>query len=202
MRLFFLTLLSLFIGACSVLGTKYPEMRGRVLHEIHDKPIPDTMVVALWKGTEGSGDNKKTVCYHVEYTQADDKGFFSFPEWRESSSYDHLKDTKIYVYAFHKHYRTSELTKQVITEKNYNYYLAKPREIEDENKAREDRLRYLQQFVGDTTCDLEGESRTNLKPMYAAIVEEAEQIAVTDKDRQMALRLKSWLAFVTPPEEK
>ena len=52
MRIFILTLLSLFISACGVLGTKYPEMHGRVLHEIHDKPIPHTLVVALWKGKE------------------------------------------------------------------------------------------------------------------------------------------------------
>ena len=203
MRIFVLTLLvTLAISACGILGTKYPEMHGRVLHEIHDKPIPDTIVVALWKGLEGTGDGAKTVCYHVEQTETDDKGYFTIPNWREPSSYDHLKDRKIYAYAFHKHYRTSELSKQIITDKNYIYYLAKPRQVDDENKARENRLRYLQQLVGDTTCDLEGDSRVNLKPMYSAIVEEAEQLVVTEKDRLIVQQLKSWLAFVTPPEEK
>ena len=202
MRIFILTLLSLFISACGMLGTKYPEMHGRVLHEIHDKPIPHTLVVALWKGKEVADNNEKELCYHVEYTKSDDKGFFTVPNWREPNDYDHLKNRAVYAYAFHKHYRTSELTKQVITDKNYIYYLAKPRRIEDENKARKNRLRYLQKLVGDTTCDLEGDSRVNLKPLYTEIIEEAETLVVTAKDRQILQQLRSWLAFVTPPEEK
>ncbi len=184
-----------------MLGTTYPEMHGRVLHEIHDAPLPHTMVVALWKGNLGNPGEGKTICYHVENTTSDDKGFFIIPDWREPSQFEDLNDRNVHVYAYRKRYRTSELTKEIITPKNYNYYLSKPRDMDDEDQARKDRLRYLQQLVGDTICDLKGDSRANLIPMYTAIVEEAEELAVTEQDQQVVQKLKSWLSFVTLPEE-
>ena len=176
-------------------------MHGRVLHEIHDKPLSNTILVALWKGKQQSGSNKKTICYHVEYTVSDENGFFTVPNWREPGEFKHLKDKTVHVYGYKKRYRTSELTSEIITPKNYIYYLAKPRKTDDETEAREARLRYLQQLIGETTCDLKGESRANLKSMYAAIVAEAEALAITDKDRQIVQKLKSWLSFVTIEEE-
>jgi hypothetical protein len=189
------------VTGCGMLGTTYPEMYGRVLHEIHDAPMSNTIVVALWKGTEGDPGEGKTQCYHVEYTVSDEKGFFKIPVWREPGDYKNLQEKSIHIHAYRKRYRTSELTSEIITSKNYIYYLAKPRQFDDDTQAREDRLRYLQQLIGDTTCDLKGDSRANLKPMYAAIVEEAEELVVTDQDRQVVQKLKSWLSFVTPAEE-
>ena len=183
-----------------MLGKRYEELNGRVLHEIHDKPLSHTVVVALWNGTESTDNSEKEICYHVETTTSDDKGYFYIPEWREPGSFRHLKNRVVHVYAFHKHYRTSELTSSLITKKNYIYYLAKPRRIEDENKARIARLRYLQQLVGKTTCDLKGKSRSNLEPLYKKIIEEAEEIAVTDIDRQVVQKLKGWLEFVKVEE--
>lgn len=194
-------ILVLIVSACGLLGSRYPEMHGRVLHEIHDKALSNTVVVALWKGKEKADDSVKEICYHVESTKSDDKGFFSIPEWREPSSFSHLKDKSIQVYAFRRYYRTSELTSEIITPKNYIYYLAKPRHIENENKAREDRLRYLQQLVGKTTCDLKGESRVNLRPLFIEVIEEAELIAVSEKDRQVVEKLKGWLTYVSSDEE-
>ena len=48
---------------------------------------------------------------------------------------------------------------------------------------------------------MKGESRANLKPLYTAIVAEAETLVVTDQDRQTVQKLKSWLSFVTIEEE-
>lgn len=189
------------VAACSMLGTTYPEMHGRVMHEILDAPLPHTIVVGLWKGKPNNSGEGKMICYHVENTVSDETGFFTIPEWREPSSFEDLKDRNVYVYAYRKRYRTSELTKNIISPKNYIYYLAKPRDEDNAEKARKDRLRYLQQLVGDTICDLKGESRANLKPMYTAIVEEAEELAVTEQDQQAVQKLKSWLSFVTVPEE-
>ena len=180
------------MSACGLLGTRYEQLNGRILHEIHDKPLSHTVVVALWKGTETSNNVDKQVCYHVESTLSDDKGHFFIPDWREPGSFRHLKN---------KHYRTSELTSHLITKKNYLYYLAKPRKIEDENKARIARLSYLQQLVGKTTCDLKGPSRANLQPLFRKIIEEAESIAVTDVDRKVVQKLKGWLAFVKVEEK-
>lgn len=189
------------MSACGLLGTKYPEMHGRVLHEVHDKPLAHTVMVALWKGTEKKDKTEKRVCYHVEYAIADDKGFFSIPEWREPNTFSNLKNRSVHVYGYRKYYRTSELSSELITNKNYNYYLAKPRRIENKDKAREARLRYLQRLVGKTTCDLKGESRKNLMPFFKAIIKEAEGLAVTKKDQQVVQKLKSWLAFVTVEEK-
>lgn len=183
------------------MGKRYEELNGRVLHEIHDKPLSHTEVVALWKGTETKDNVDKQVCYHVEATTTDDKGYFYIPDWREPGSFKHLKDKAVHVYAFHKHYRTSELTSPLITRKNYIYYLAKPRKIEDENKARIARLRYLQQLVGKTTCDLKGKSRANLEPLYKKIIEEAEDIAVSEIDKKVVEKLKGWLAFIKVEEK-
>jgi len=176
-------------------------MHGRVLHEIHDAPMSNTIMVALWKGKQPGGSSEKLICYHVEYTVSDDKGFFTIPNWDEPGDFKNFKDKTIHVYGYRKRYRTSELTSEIITPKNYNYYLAKPRKTDDENKAREARLRDLQQLIGETLCDLKGESRVNLKPMYTAIVAEAESLVVTDQDRQVVQKLKSWLSFVTIEEE-
>jgi hypothetical protein len=198
---FILAVLALIMSACGLLGSRYSEMHGRVIHEIHDKPLSNTVVVALWKGKEKNNDSEKEICYHVESTKSDDKGFFSIPEWREPSSFSQLKDKSIHVFAFRRYYRTSELTSQIITPKNYIYYLAKPRHIENENKAREARLRYLQLLVGKTTCDLKGESRSNLRPLFIEVIEEAELIAVSDKDRQVVEKLKGWLTYVSSEED-
>ena len=195
-------LLALTLNACGVFGTRHPEMHGRVLHEIHDKALSHAVVVALWKGREKNDDAEKEICYHVESTISDDKGFFSIPEWREPGNFGHLKDKSIHVFAFRRYYRTSELTSEKFTPRNYNYYLAKPRHIEDETKAREDRLRYLQLLVGKTGCDLQGESRANLRPLNIDIIEEAELIAVTENDRQAVEKLKGWLQFVSIEEEE
>lgn len=188
------------ISACGLMGKRYEQLNGRIMHEIHDKPLSHTVVVALWKGTETKNNTDKQVCYHVESTTSDDKGYFYIPEWREPGSFRHLKNKAVHVYAFHKHYRTSELTSRLITPKNYIYYLAKPRLINDETKAREARLRYLQQILGKTTCDLKGPSRANLEPLYKKIIEEAEDIAVTPKDRKIVEKLKGWLAFIKVEE--
>ena len=189
------------MSACGIMGKRYPEMHGRVLHEIHDKTLSHAVVVALWKGKEKSGDAQKEICYHVESTRSDDKGFFAIPEWREPREFGHLQEKSVHVFAFRRYYRTSELTSEIITPKNYNYYLAKPRHIDDENKAREARLSYLQQLVGKTGCDLKGESRANLRPLYVEIIEEAELIAVSEKDRQVVEKLKGWLQFVSIEED-
>jgi len=176
-------------------------MHGRVLHEIHDKPLSNTILVALWKGKPANSPSEKMICYHVEDAVSDDKGFFTIPTWDEPGEFKNLKDKTIHVYGYRKRYRISELTSEIITPKNYIYYLAKPRRIDDKDKAREARLRYLQQLVGETLCDLKGESRANLKPLYTAIVAEAETLVVTDQDRQTVQKLKSWLSFVTFEED-
>ena len=191
-----------FVSACGILGTKYPEMHGRVLHEIHDAPLPHVHIVPLWKGKQITDTNAKSVCYHVKYTLSDEKGFFEIPFWREPGEFRHLKDKAVHIYGYRKRYRTSELTNKIITPKNYNYYLARSRNTDDDSSDRKERLRYLQQLVGDTICDLKGESRYSLKPMYEAIVNEADSIAVTDDDRKAAQKLKSWLSFVTPQEDE
>ncbi len=189
------------ISACSFMGTKYPEMHGRVMHEIHDAPLPHTYIVALWKGKQSTDAGAKTVCYHVKNTVSDEKGFFKIPFWREPGEFGDLQDKAVHVFGYRKRYRTSELTSEIITPKNYIYYLAKPRSSDNETTDREERLRYLQQLLGDTLCDLKGDSRVNLIPMYEAIVDEAESIAKTDNDRKIVQKLKSWLSFVTPKDE-
>jgi len=201
LKTIYILMLATVTTACGMLGTTYPEMHGRVLHEIHDAPLSHTILVALWKGNQGNPGEGKSVCYHVEYTVSDEKGFFTIPDWREPGDFKDLKEKSVHVHAYRKRYRTSELTNEIITPKNYIYYLAKPRAADNEDQARKDRLRYLQQLIGDTICDLEGDSRANLKPMYAAIVEEAEELVVTAQDREMVQKLKSWLSFVTLPEE-
>jgi hypothetical protein len=200
-RLLLVILLLAMVTACGITGKKYPEQMGRVLHETQDIPLPHTYIVALWQGKKAKGNSESTECYHVEQTRADDKGYFTVPQWREPNDYEDLEDKTIHIAAYRKRYRTSELTSEILTDKNYIYYLTKPRIADDDAQAREKRLRYLQSLVGRTTCDLQGESKVNLEPMYRAIVAEAEQIAVTDQDRQIVQKLKSWLSFVTPKED-
>jgi len=200
-RFFIFFVLISLISACGILGTRHPEMHGRVMHEVLDKPLPHTIVVALWKGKEIKNNTEKEICYHVEATKSDDKGYFSIPEWREPSHYENLKDKAVQMVAFRRYYRTSELTSERMKVKNNIYYLTKPRHIENEEKARDDRLRYLQQLIGKTSCDLKGESRTNLRPLFSEIIEEAELIAVTEKDRKVVEKLKGWLSFVSTPQE-
>jgi hypothetical protein len=195
-RLLVLLLITSVISACGILGKKYPEMHGRVLHEIHDKPLSHTVIVALWKGIQENTDSKKSICYHVEFTISDDTGFFSIPDWREPGSFRSLKNKTVHVYAYRRYYRTSELTSEILTRKNYIYYLAKPRRNENEKQAREARLRYLQQLIGSTTCDLKGRSKENLKPMYTAIVAEAKKLVVSNNDRKIVQKLESWLTYI------
>jgi len=187
-----------FINACATIGTQYPERYGRVLYETNDKPIKQTIVVALWKGTKTNGDLKKQICYHVETTVSDDNGYFRIPTWHEPLRYSSLADKQVYVQAFHKNYQTSELTREQLSHKNNIYYLAKPLNADDPELARQERQHYLLELVGKAKCDLDGESRLNLHPMFQAIVEEARQHVATKKDQQVVQKLNAWLAYVTP----
>jgi len=186
------------INACAGIGTQYPERYGRVLYESNDKPIKQTIVVALWKGTATDGDHKKQICYHVETTVSDDKGYFRIPTWHEPLHYNNLSNKHIYVQAFHKNYRTSELTNEQLSSKNNIYYLSKPSDPDDPQLARQERQKYLLELVGKTKCDLDGDSRLNLHPMFQAIVDEAKQHVASDKDQLLVQKLNAWLAYVTP----
>ena len=186
------------IYACASIGTQYPERYGRVLYEANDKPIKQTIVVALWKGTTTDSGHKKQICYHVETTVSDEKGYFRIPTWHEPLNYSNLTNKHIYVQAFHKNYQTSELTDEQLSQKNNIYYLSKPSDPDDPQLARQERQKYLLELVGKAKCDLDGDSRLNLHPMFQAIVEEAKQHAASEKDQLMVQKLIAWLAYVTP----
>lgn len=194
-------ILAALLASCGILGKKWGGINGRVLHEIHDDPMEGAIVLGLWKG-EVPGNKGKWVCYHVESTTADAKGYFEIPNWREPNSYKHLKNRTIHIVAYKDSYRTSELTSEIVSKKNYTYYLANMLPAEDEEEERKERLKYLQNLIGKSSCDLQGKSRVNLKPMYDAIVVEAEDIMKSAQDREIVQKLKSWQQFVAAPPEK
>ncbi|NOZ52025.1 MAG: hypothetical protein GXP08_02600 [Gammaproteobacteria bacterium] len=199
---FFLSILIFAIlGGCAALGgKKWPELTGRILEEVQDEPVTDAIIVALWKGKQKHNNAEKTICYHVETTISDGKGRFSIPDWRESRQHEALKDKTIHLTAFKRGHRTSELTTTIYTGKRYVYYLADIN-YNNSEEARKKRLKYLQLLIGKTSCDLKGESKANLRPLYEAIVAEAEGIAITNEDDSVVKRLKTWKSFVQNNDE-
>jgi len=203
-RILLALLLLVLMNACSTLGTQYPETHGphgRVLNEINDKPIAQAIVVALWKGTASSEQPHKQICYHVETTMTDDKGYFEIPNWHEPGRYSDLTDKQVHIKAFHTNYRTSELTSEQATKRNFIYYLSQVQDVDDADQVRQARQQYLLDLVGSASCDLDGDSRLNLHPLYQAIMDEAKTNARNDKDHKIVQRLNAWLAYVKPHEE-
>ena len=198
-RVLSFTALMIGLAGCGMMTAltshKWPAVDGRVIDEIQDSAIQDAIVVALWRGKENSSTNR-WICYHVEYTLTDKKGDFEIPSWRETKEYKHIFDKSITILAFKPSYRTSELTTAIPTNKNYIYYLALTRN-NNTKEWRDERLRYLQKLIGQTSCDIQGNSKANLQQLYSMIVAEAEGIALTEDERQVVNQLKNWQSFVS-----
>jgi len=203
--LILITLVFTTIAGCAVLGgKKWSEVNGRILEETEDEPIADAIIVALWKGQQthnnGNREIDESVCYHVETAVSDNKGGFAISPWREPGKYGPLKNKTIHLVAFKSGYRTSELTATIYTGKRYVYYLADIN-YTDSEEARKKRLKHLQLLIGKTSCDLKGNSKTNLRPLYEAIVADAKSIAITNEDDAVVKRLQTWESFVKDNNE-
>ena len=191
------------LQACAGLPSlqRLPDVHGKVLHETNDTAIEDAVVVVMWRGKPANDEEASTLCYHVRTGLTDGEGRFHIQGWRPSMEYQQLLETEVSVYAYKADYRTSELSSHTPPEKNYIYYLTPVKDI-DSDEGIEQRLRDLQRLVGQTSCDLEGDSKTNLDPLYEAIVTEADKIAKTDAQKHIVERIRNWHTFVAGEKDK
>lgn len=89
-----LTCLCLPLQACALSGGP---VDGVVLEEGTNKPIPDAVVVVLWKHHQGYSG---TVCYHVETATSNEKGEYHIPKWSNPSDTRTLMDPYVSASAY------------------------------------------------------------------------------------------------------
>lgn len=176
-----LGLLSLPLTACALSGEA---VEGTVREEGTNKPIPGTIVVVRWHGTAFSFVESPTVCVHVETTTADAQGRYRIPAWRKEFPIKGVRDVQPTVTAHQPGYQESERY-----EKDVQY-------LKPFTGGRGERLGYLMHVLDSTRCGTNDESERNLHPLYKALYEEGNGIAVTEREKEMVDTLRYWSTFV------
>lgn len=156
-------------------------VEGTVLEEGVGKPIPDATVVVRWEGTAFSFAHTQSVCIHVESAITDDKGHFRIPAWRASVQPAGVHDLKPLV-TVHKpgyeEYRAPGYVRTEAFKQNIRY-------LKPFTGGREERLEYLSRAA--VSCSHVKEIEIKLLPLYKALYEEANSIAVTKEEKIKAL---------------
>lgn len=169
-RAMLLMLAVLPLAACALSGEA---MRGRVLEEGTNKPIPGAIVVVRWEGRVSSFVDSQGVCYHVETATTDEQGNYQTRPWRQPRDYmisfDHIG-----VDAYKPGYGFPSKLSRV---KGIEY-------LAPFNGTREERLKFLVQMSDSTQCDEAGESNMKRLAMEQAIYGEAKSIAITPEDQK------------------
>lgn len=175
--------------------TNWGEKNGQLLHGSSGKPISSTTVMAMWKGYVKKGGVKTPLCYHIETTKTNKQGEFSIPAWKETAKSRNIR-YKSATLAFYKSGFWTEKVEYEQPKAPGKIFYIEPASKENKQQKSKHRLRYLQQLVGTTGCDLQGNGRSKLTHVYKQILREAKRIAKTTRDKKQVSSLKSWTSFV------
>lgn len=144
-------------------------IEGQVLEKDTNKPIVGAIVVIRWKERIPMGlIDSQTVCTHVESTTTDNDGRYRLPGWK--------RDALRYTDTYKPGYERAGGAKGILYLKPFS-------------GTREERLKYLSRAA--VSCSDKHDVEIKLVPLYKALYEEANGIAVTKEEKIKALhRLK------------
>lgn len=159
LRLMIVFLMALPLSACALSGGT---VSGQVLEEGTDKPIPDAIVVVLWKGRVSSLADSHGVCVHVDSTVSDSQGRYKFARWSKPSNVGPVFDLEPVVSA----YKIGYGLPQTPSQKDEIVYLALFK------GGSAERLEYLWRMR--PSCDAQDESEKNKLTLLKALYDEAK----------------------------
>ncbi len=153
-------------------------LTGKVIDDATGKPIAGAIVVARWEGHLATFAHGKTVCYHVASTTTNEKGRYYFPIWFKRMTQDWQKNVsarEVYFSAYKKGYQRVKDK----FEGNTVY-------LEPFVGGRVARFEFLLKMLERTRCPGAGKSTKNFYLLYNAFYEEAESLAVTEREKKSA----------------
>lgn len=181
------------LNACAYSGVP---VKGTVLEEGTDKPIPGATIVVRWEGTAFSFADTQSICIHVESTLTDDKGHFRIPAWRASVEPAGVHGLKplITVYKLgYEEYRPPGYVRTKEFKQNIRY-------LRPFTGGREERLRKTAGAA--VSCGSAGESKKNLLPLYQKLYADAAPLVVTKNDRLIVNGLLRQIDLIVLPYEE
>lgn len=163
------------LAACALSGrpsVSSPELKGRVIEKSTNKPIPNAIVVIQWTGTLGGPGHGSTVCYHVASTMTNEVGEYAIAAWKKSSPYGTITYRQARAMAYKEGYEGVGGTRESIFMQQFE-------------GASSERLEYLSRMA--ISCSDKAEIEIKLLPLYKALYQEANEIAVTNEDKLKVL---------------
>ncbi|WP_455203579.1 hypothetical protein [Kaarinaea lacus] len=185
-----------FVAACSSMSAKnWNQQRGQVVNSDSQQPVWGANIVAVWKGSVKQNGDKHSVCYNIIVENSDTQGHFTIPPFAETDDVRKIQD-KTMKLVIYKPGFWSESINQVLDAKQQNKVYLEP--VSDENRQTngKQRLKYLQQVIGATGCNIQNDAKIKLHKMYNQIMAEAEQAAQTKEDWKKVKSMKNWTEFV------
>ena len=209
LRMILLMVAVLPLVACALSGGP---LKGQVVEEGTNKPIPGVIVVAKWEGRTTSGSwfvEASKACYRVETAVTDAQGNYYIKAWSQAQhkdytvKFDHM-DVTFYkpgmVNTFFKfdHMDTIDYEPGV----HNTFFLNGIARLAPFKGTKDEHFDYLAGVVSNTACtDAEGNNKY-LYRLYSAIAEEAGAIAETEKQKESAEQWARWTAELLVNETK
>ena len=194
-------LLSLLSSGCAFVSLKnWFEQSGTVLYKDIEKPVPNAMIAAVWRGENAEQEGNPTICYHVKTAKTGNDGYFLIPGWREYFKFSHLREKDVFIIVYKPGFWSETILQSAPTVSKNTYYIEP---VSDDNRqtSTKNRLKYLQKLVGLTGCNVESADRSKLMPLYDSILAEAKKIAETPMEKKIVESLTTWTQFVSPEQK-
>lgn len=190
------------VSGCAFFSLKnWFDAEGTVKYRDINKPTPNVHIAAVWRGMNTENENAFE-CYHVYATKTDNEGKFTVRGWREYFTYGHLKEKKMSIIMYKPGFWDKELLHELSRNKDTTTFYIEAASDKNRQTYPTERLKFLQKLVGLTSCDIKNPSRSQLKPMFDDILDEAEGLAKTDIDKKILASIKTWTNFVSGIQEK
>lgn len=164
-------------------------IHGKVLSAETSEPIEGVVLVYHWIGTWASYVASSDQCYHLEAAVTDADGDFVIPAWKESlgnRQHRNLGSKRVFMkVAYKPGYRVSNLTYEKEAWEQDVVYLQR-----DKPKSSENQLWDLLDVIRNTECGDVQNIRRALQSTYLQIFHQADQLAKTDKEREIVDEIK------------
>ncbi len=179
-------LLLLFSTGCSIMGAP---RTGKLMNMETGEPIEDAVVVVLWEGESGLLE-PESFCYNIKSDITNENGRYWTGLWFGITPL--VWHTDVIPQA----YKEGFVEPKTYTTENWGDIFMVPF-----RGTREERFEYLDTLLNSTRCNKAGFSHSNHYRIRKRIYEEAERIAVTDKEKEIAYGFKVYAAEALFPEK-
>jgi hypothetical protein len=172
--LLMLSVAPVFMACARAATLSSPALEGKVIEQQTQEPIAGVLVVVLWRGTIGTIGHGSTVCHHVETATTDAQGNYRIPAWQKPSPYGDIAHRHPEPTAYKPGFVFLRSDKATIYIKPFI-------------GSRGERLEYLKRTEQSyRPCQSPEAGERNLLPLYRALYAEANSVAVTKEDREIA----------------